>query len=428
MANGNPFYVQPGASFGQGLQSLAGTVQQTGQQMRADEERERIRQGQQEMAQAAQAGDAQRLSELSAQYPELRDAARQAFQFTNAQTEQIARDTYMRALSDPQNAAQYMQEGIQQVSEFGGSPRMMQSDLQMLQQDPKAAMQRMSMGLASVDPEAYQAVSGGGRQGPDIGTFNPRDYTVQSFAEFQETGDAGVLERYEPQRSVDIGGVPHVYDPASGKYRPASVMRGEQTVEGAPQERPITAEDVGESEAEITRRRKQAQQEVESESPEEQRKRREQIDKIQQELSKAQDVQRQVQGFMTNPDYVDALTGYSSYLPAVAGSTKKDALVAFNQLKDTLTLGNLNKMSGVLSESDIQVLSSAASGMEPGMSESAMMERLKDIRSVFEDKTREERRKLRKLMEGEPQAESEPSQQATSQAEDSPQTVNWSDL
>ncbi len=36
------------------------------------------------------------------------------------------------------------------------------------------------------------------QQGPNIGTYNPRDYTPDSWALFVETKDPGVLERYNP--------------------------------------------------------------------------------------------------------------------------------------------------------------------------------------------------------------------------------------
>lgn len=44
------------------------------------------------------------------------------------------------------------------------------------------------------------------QQGKDnrnrIGQFNPRDYTTESFAEFEQTGNVGALERYERVRTV----------------------------------------------------------------------------------------------------------------------------------------------------------------------------------------------------------------------------------
>jgi len=53
-----------------------------------------------------------------------------------------------------------------------------------------------------------------------IGTYNPRDYTVESFSEFARTGDPSVLERYT-EKTVDIGGVPHRLIPGTtNQYEP----------------------------------------------------------------------------------------------------------------------------------------------------------------------------------------------------------------
>jgi hypothetical protein len=60
------------------------------------------------------------------------------------------------------------------------------------------------------------AVSTGGK----IGTYNPRDYTVKSFAEFRKTGDPGTLVRHT-EKTIDIGGVPHRLVPGTvNKYEP----------------------------------------------------------------------------------------------------------------------------------------------------------------------------------------------------------------
>lgn len=57
-----------------------------------------------------------------------------------------------------------------------------------------------------------------------IGTYNPRDYTVQSFAKFNETGNPAVLERYT-EKTVDIGGVPHRLVPGTtNKYEPIETV------------------------------------------------------------------------------------------------------------------------------------------------------------------------------------------------------------
>ncbi|MBK8187647.1 MAG: hypothetical protein IPK77_10660 [Cellvibrio sp.] len=59
----------------------------------------------------------------------------------------------------------------------------------------------------------------------DIGTYNPRDYTPESWAEFVQTQDAGKLKRYESNRVVRIGGVDYLVDTATGERTPISSLQ-----------------------------------------------------------------------------------------------------------------------------------------------------------------------------------------------------------
>lgn len=112
-------------------------------------------------------------------------------------------------------------------------------------------------------------------QGPRFGTINPRDYTAESLAQYQQSGDFRDLQRYESQRSVDIGGVPHRFDPASGGWYPAEVNPGGGAAGGSPggepqpgaggDRRQITAEDVAQNEAERAAAVTKAQQAAKSE-------------------------------------------------------------------------------------------------------------------------------------------------------------------
>lgn len=400
----NPFFVQP-AQFGPGLQSLAGSVQQFGQQRQeqqklaeAEDYKQRAKQA---MSEAFQSGDPAKVRQAVIEFPEIADTAKQLFGFTNEQTEQVARETYRRALSetDPQRRAAILQGGIETVSQFGGNPRMMTADLQTLQQNPEAFERSARAGYAALaSDQEYEAMFGGGQKGPSIGTYNPRDYTTQSFAEFTKTGDPAVLERYASQRSVDIGGVPHVFDPARGGYYPARVSGGGQA--------PVTSRDVAASEAEITRGRETAKQDVKSASPAEQREQRKAIKETRSELMGAEDTLSQVDNILGNEEYIDALTGVRGKIPGVPGTSGFDAEVAFDRLKNSLTLENLGKMSGVLSESDIKILASEAGGIEPGMSREALVGRMNRIRDVLEGKSADARRRLQEMM-GEPAQENQ---------------------
>ncbi len=163
----NPFFVQP-AQFGQGLQSLAGSVQQFGEQRQAQQAAEERKayeqQAKQAMAEAFQSGDPAVIRNAIIQFPEIGETATQLFGFTNEQSEQVARETYRMALSetDPQRKADILQGGIETVSQLGGQPRMMTRDLQMLQENPEAFDRSARAGYAALaSEEEYEAMFGG---------------------------------------------------------------------------------------------------------------------------------------------------------------------------------------------------------------------------------------------------------------------------
>jgi len=191
----NQFYIQPGNNFGQGLQSLAGSVERFGQNKRQMEAEERVRQrfegARTAITSAYQSGNPDQVMEAVLQYPELQDTAKMIFGITNDKTEAIARDTYSRVLSDPdsERALQYLEAGIQQVADAGGNPVNMVQDYAMFKTDPASALKKIQM--------TAPLFGLGEDSSPRIGTYNPRDYTEDSWAEFTQTKDPSVLERYE---------------------------------------------------------------------------------------------------------------------------------------------------------------------------------------------------------------------------------------
>lgn len=59
----------------------------------------------------------------------------------------------------------------------------------------------------------------------NIGTYNPRDYTTESWAEFNRTGDPAGLKRYESNQVVKIGGVDYLVDKTTGERTPVSSLQ-----------------------------------------------------------------------------------------------------------------------------------------------------------------------------------------------------------
>jgi len=81
-------------------------------------------------------------------------------------------------------------------------------------------MYRRGLGPEALKLEELRRKSMGG-----IGTYNPRDYTPESWAEFLKTSDPGVLQRYT-EKTVTIGGVEHQLIPGRG-YVPLTTLQAE---------------------------------------------------------------------------------------------------------------------------------------------------------------------------------------------------------
>jgi len=146
-------------------------------------------------------------------------------------------------------------------------------------------------------------------------------------------------------------------------------------------------------EAAVTTARVTAENQAKSMSPEAQSAER-------MKITSAQSVIAQIDNLTTSKGYMDALAGVRGKLPPVPGTPGFDAEVAFNQLKDSLTLENLDKMTGALTDKDIQLLSSAASGLELGMSRKAFEARISIIKSVLEDQSAAAKGKLEGMVGG----------------------------
>lgn len=184
MPNGNPFYVDPtgGIDVGSRLaglgQSLAGYGQireqrerEQAQQAEQQQLQDRMRSGQEAIRGAM--GNPSEMAKVMIDYPELQKVAESAFGFTNEATKPIVNQVYSQVLSDPDNAQQYLTQGIQAVQAAGGNPQNMLADLQAFQQDPASAIEQVEMGVATVSPQLYEAYQA---QKPEVTKPAPLQY------------------------------------------------------------------------------------------------------------------------------------------------------------------------------------------------------------------------------------------------------------
>jgi hypothetical protein len=151
------FYVGP-ADYSRGFDNLTQAAEINQNQKRMQEQADYQANAKQALTQAVRSGDPAAMRDAVIQFPEIADTASQAFGFTNKATEQVAKETYRRALSNPANAFQIMSAGADEVERLGGRPRMMRSDAQMFQENPEAALRNVTLGFASLaSDQEYEA-------------------------------------------------------------------------------------------------------------------------------------------------------------------------------------------------------------------------------------------------------------------------------
>lgn len=144
-----------------------------------------------------------------------------------------------------------------QFKKLGLDTKDIEQGLVLLDQNPEMLKQLANNAVQMAGMFDGKSTGGG------IGTYNPRDYTTDSWAKFVMNKDPSSLKRYEPQRNVEIGGVPHVFDPESGQYVPASVGSGSG---GTGNKRPVTADDVAANQAKIKGAEASAKAEAEAQA------------------------------------------------------------------------------------------------------------------------------------------------------------------
>jgi len=244
----NPFTVQPlGGIQGinqinQGMQNISNTSQAN----QAEEQRRAV------MSQAQDVlsrGDPQEIAQFSLQNPDIGRQIQGSVQFKNDATRQNMMQGMQQIIAGG-NPEQILNQRAQFVESQGGDATQTRQEIEVLRADPEGYIRQVENSYALMDPEGFTAFreARGGPGGPDFGKVQPGDFTPASLQTYGQSGDFNDLVRYESSKSVNIGGVPHVFDPSRGQFVPASLPNSGA---GNQPSTPITAQTVGESEAEI---------------------------------------------------------------------------------------------------------------------------------------------------------------------------------
>lgn len=326
----NPFYIQPSqANINPALQGVGPLVEESRakKKQQADE---------QALMTAYKNGDADSVAAMTAKNPELGVRLGAMLKFKSAETEKNYAESVRKlaSTSDPEARGRILVDRIDHINSEGGDPTQTVMALEQLQKG---------------DTEGFE-------KGLEL--------------EFARTQGKQEWEAYKTQRG---GGKEAVRREANQIKRESLELRR--------LEASLRREDNG-------LKREKLQLDIDS--------KREKITIAKKGLNKkAKDTMRQqgslsksIDDFISNKKYVNAMTGWRGRTPAVTDAGL-EAEAFFDNIKNNLTLENLDKMTGVLSETDIKILSTSATAMQPGMGKKAMIEEMKKIQDVLKTKSKD---------------------------------------
>lgn len=320
-----------------------------------------------------QSGDPDAIANLMIEYPEMQEKIGAASGYKRKRSIQDMVDTASQILTSEEDPTQLLGQHVQRTQALGEDVSKPMTTLGKTIENPQHSKEWAEKILALYSPKQYQSYKSTIASAEPATTANIKDYTY--YRELQKT-DPAAAEQFAKQIGIDETTTP--------KLKPTTAEQNFDRWASMPEgsEKDAFSRIIGVDP---------------KKSPEEERKRLAELDDVAGEVENASDTKSLADQILGNNDYINALVGVRGATPfAVPGGPGKDAEVLFTQLKSSLTLDNLSKMSGVLSDSDIKILQSAGAGIEQGMSRKAFIRRLNTIKNVLERKMTRHRKKLEK--------------------------------
>jgi hypothetical protein len=184
-----------------------------------------------EGAQLLQGEDPLALSQWALKNPDLRknfvDAISLQDEFASRPRVALAKEV----LSGRGDARGAYQERIMEIESKGADASRLKEAVDTMTDEELMGLAKKD--LAMFDPKAYESFSkASGSSSGRIGTVSPKDFTVESLAEYEKTGNVGDLQRYRP-KTVKIAGVEHQQDPVTLEWKPVVDLTGEDISEQA---------------------------------------------------------------------------------------------------------------------------------------------------------------------------------------------------
>lgn len=362
-----------------------------------------------DVEQAFTDGSPMAFAKLSAKYPGQREAFKQSWDILDtSQKDARFRDgaqLYNAINTNPEYAKTLIDERIAATEQSGEDTSRLVSMKQALEVNPDALQKQVAFTLSSLEPDKWKTITESMQgEAAGLGTLNPSDYTTESYASYIETKDPRVLERYtDPLKQQDMW------------LKQQNLELNRLKSQLAKETNELKKQEI---EQDIVKKK----QDVETKS----REAVEGVDLAVTNTTNALTLLNDIVGTEDKKGAVDlgSITGYSAKLPTVSPEAQDD-LNKITQFKDLLTLDNLKMMSGVLTDKDIQVLSSAASGLvidDWGVkgSEKGVRNQLKVIQKKLQDSLERAKQRKASIEKNIPTVEQAPSEQ--------PKVINWSDM
>lgn len=312
-------------------------------------------------AQVFKTGTDEEMAEFMIKNPSLAQDMNKADAFLSDRTKQNAIDSAWDVVTGKKPPSAAYIERAQMVQKEGGDPNRTLTIAEESQKNPDVGLRDAKVTLLRLDRDAYTAYKedvSGGADDAGKGTANIKDWRHyrKLLAESPEQASqfarqVGITETAEPELKPTV--------PMQNLDRWRSMPEGA--------EKRAFATMIGISP---------------KDTPEEARKKLAASAAIQTELNTADETLASIDTLLNTEGYIDSLTGVRGATPfSVPGGVGYDANVAFEQFKDSLTLENMSKMTGILSDSDIKILRSAAAGLTAGMSKKAFIRKLEEIKA-----------------------------------------------
>lgn len=353
----NPFMIEPSkADFTPILQGIGSMIKESRDAKLKQENKDAL------MA-AYKGGNPDDVAALIAEKPELAGSLNTMIGFRNDKTEKGFNDMVRNIARDPENTEKFITDRIENVIENDGNPVQSVMMLDQYQNRPDSFNDSLLLLASGMDSKFYDALKL--KMGVGGDNFKQQEIDIKKGAlslrkieselrqdEIKLKREDNQLNREKMQLDIDA--------------KRESIVRIKQEIQ------------------------KKAKAEIRQQAS----------------LGEAIDT------FIGNDDYMNAVTGWRGRSPSIT-DTGVEAEAYFDNIKNNLTLENLDKMSGVLSETDIKILSTAATAMQIGMGKPAMLREMRKIKNVLKDKSAEVQKMI---LSGTDQPVGDASQSADSEA------------